>query len=112
MNGRRYLQLGLASNTVATNKALCYIDLQTFVFTDPELRGTASSITNTLASPAVNGFYKYEFDCNLNGHVTDNPFFQIALSDVATYGAPLSSDSPQYLGDGASGAYVWRPKLT
>lgn len=111
MNGRRYLQILPASSGGAW-KVSVYFDLQSFVVTDSDLIGGATSISNATMTAAVNGFYKCEFDFILGSTSSDAAYIQFALSDVGTYGAPLSSDSPSYTGDNASGSFLWRAKVT
>lgn len=105
---RRYLQITVAN----TAKVYAYYDLQAGTMTgsgtvSPD-GSTAISATNCQA--AVNGFYKCSITAVLDA-ATTAPYFQFSLSDVATYGAPLSSDSPSYLGVITNGAALWRPKV-
>jgi len=105
---RRYLQVMVANSS----RLYAYFDLQTGTVTDS---GTVSpdgstNLSATSCQAAVNGYYK----CTITGILdasTTQPYFQFGLSDVATYGAPLSSDSPSYLGNTSNGAYLWRPKV-
>lgn len=107
---RRYLQMTVGPGGAAAIYA--YYDLQAGTVTNS---GTISPDGTTVVSAtncqaAVNGFYK----CTLTGKVdagSTTPYLTLALSDVATYGAPLSSDSPSYLGVITNGAYLWRPKV-
>lgn len=107
---RRYLQMTVGPGGAAAIYA--YFDLQAGAVTNS---GTISPDGTTVVSAtncqaAVNGFYK----CTLTGKVdagTTSPYLTLALSDVATYGAPLSADSPSYLGVITNGALFWRPKV-
>lgn len=107
-NGRRYLQMHFSDSSGA-NRAFIYADLQTFTLTDTATIGTAS-ITSSSIEAANEGFYKISALVQVNS-VLDDTYLQFALSDVATYGAPLSIHMPSYTGDGTSGIYLWRPKL-
>lgn len=105
--GRRYLQIMLA-NVAGTNKVYLYYDTQTGTITD---HGTIGSgvYTSSQVEAGANGFYKV----TLVGEVkatSDASYFQYSLSNAATYGAPLTADSPKYTGDGSSGILLWRPK--
>lgn len=105
---QRYLQVTVANSS----RLIVYYDLQTGTVTDTELVSPDGSTALSASScqAAVNGYYK----CSLTGILdasTTQPYFQFALSDVATYGAPLAADSPSYLGNVTYGAYLWRPKV-
>lgn len=105
---RRYLQIAVAGS----GKIYAYFDLLTGVVTTS---GTLTPDGATVVSAvncqaAVNGFYK----CSLAGivdGVSATPFLQYMTSDVGTYGAPLSSDSPSFTGNTSNGVYLWRPKV-
>ena len=107
---RRYLQMTAGPGGAAAIYA--FFDLQAGSVTNS---GTVSPDGTTVVSAtncqaAVNGFYK----CTLTGKVdagTTSPYLTLALSDVATYGAPLSAESPSYLGVITNGALFWRPKV-
>ena len=106
---RRYMQIILAVGGSA--KIYAYFDLQSGAVTNS---GTVSpsggtAVTSTSIAAAVNGFYK----CTITGIVdgtSTGPFFQFMASDVGTYGAPLTADSPSFAGNTSNGIYVWRPK--
>ena len=106
--GRRYAVIQLADD--GGNGFQFYADLQDGLITDTEVFGTGS-ISSTSIAAAVNGFYKVSASGSFGASETGDRYFTIALSNVATYGAPLSNELPQYTGDGTSGIYVWRGKL-
>jgi len=102
---RRYFQLLVSG----TGKIYAYFDLQTGTVTNSGV-DTGTSVTATSCQAAVNGFYK----CSLTGIVDGSstaPFVHAMCSDVATYGAPLDSNSPSFTGNAANGLYLWRPKV-
>jgi hypothetical protein len=108
--GRRYLQLLYGSSSGTAGNIYAYFDLQTGNVTDSGVTGGAQSATNVSMTAAVNGYYKCTVDC-LASATTTSTYMIFSLSDVGTFGAPLDSDCPSYLGDSVSGAYLWRPKL-
>jgi len=89
-----------------------YFDLQNGLATDVgKTAGSGISDTPTSAiAVGVNGFYKCSIAFTTVGSATGTA--TINTSDVGTYGAPLVNDTPSYAGDGSSGIYIWRPKLT
>lgn len=107
-NGRRYIQLCVGKSPYI----YAYFDLQTGTVTDS---GTISPDGSTVVSATscdagANGFYK----CSLTGIIdtsTANPYQIIATSDVATYGSPLDSQSPAFVGSTSTGVYLWRTKV-
>jgi len=113
MNGRRYLVLNVADLATGSAEFLTAIfDLQAGAVTDSDIvhAGTGTAIVSTAIAAAVNGFYK----CSLTYKIdttTTGIYLQFFMSNVATYGAPLQFDAPQYTGDGSSLIYLWRPKL-
>ena len=109
-NVRRYLQLIYTADNGTAGSTSAYFDLQAGAVTDTDVIGAAQSIANATIQAAVNGYYKCSCDVRLSA-TTTAVYAIFALSNVGTYGAPLDSDSPQYTGDGTSGAYLWRPKL-
>lgn len=107
---RRYFVLMVAGGGGA--KVYVYFDLQTGAVTDSGTvapSGGTAVVSSSIAE-AVNGFYKCSMRAIVDG-TSDGPFVQPMLSNVATYGAPLDSNSPQYAGNTAQGAYLWRPKV-
>jgi hypothetical protein len=108
--GRRYLVVFVASDNGTAGVAYSYFDLQTGTATDTGLTGGTQTATNATIAAAVGGFYKCSFDFRMSA-TTTAVYAQFNLSDVGTYGAPLSSDCPEYDGDAVSGVYLWRPKL-
>lgn len=108
-NDRRYLALFLSNDGGTASEAIGYFDLQTGAVTDTDQFGSPQSVATSIATGA-NGFYKCTVQFRLHSSVT-SCYYILAMSDVATYGAPLSSGNPSY--DGSSGAYVWawRPKI-
>jgi hypothetical protein len=107
-NGRRYIQLNVAQAD-DLGRVIVYVDLQTGTVTDTEVAGVGV-LNSTSVELGANGFYKISVSSNVSA-TPYNTYFTIALSDVATYGSPLNSTSPEYAGDGTSGVYLWRPKI-
>lgn len=107
---RQYIQLMVGSG--AATRVYAYFDLINGTVTDSGFvsgsGGTAVSATSIQA--AVNGFYKCSMTMIYDGS-TSVLTPQIDLSDVATFGAPLSANSPQYTGNASNGAYLWRAKV-
>jgi len=108
---RRYLQISI-QGTPGSSKIYAYFDLQTGLVTNSGVLNASggTAVSSTSCQAAVNGFYK----CTLVGIVdgtTTMPFVVPALSDVATYGAPLDVESPSFAGNAANGLYLWRPKV-
>ena len=105
---RRYVQLSLFGSGP---KVYAYYDLQTGSVTDSGVVSPSggTAISSVMCEAAVNGFYKCSFTAILDGS-SASPSMVVAGSDVATYGAPLDSDSPSYAGNTSNGLYVWRPK--
>ncbi len=105
---RRYLQI-LIVRADTGGRMWAYYDLQAGTVTDSGTSGIAI-LNSTAIAAGANGYYK----CTLNGNCTaggnTQAYVSIMASNVATYGAPLDSDSPSYLGVITNGAYLWRPK--
>ena len=111
---RQYLQVIIANNAGTSAKIYAYFDLSGGTVTDSAIlvnSGVTTLGTCTIEAGA-NGYWK----CTLPGvkvNNTDNtPYWQLMCSDVATYGAPLSSDSPSFTGNTSNGLRLWRPKVT
>lgn len=108
---RQYMQLFLASSGGAT-RIYAYFDLINGTVTDSGiLSSSGSSMGTPTIQAAVNGFYK----CSMPSVVIDgtdaNPYFQPMCSDASTYGAPLTLNSPSFLGVSGNGLNLWRPKV-
>jgi len=106
---RRYLQLVMTE----TGKIVVYFDLQSGTVTDNQII-TTSGVTSRGAptiQAAVNGFWKCTVPSVVVDSFTASPYWQLMASDVATYGAPLDSDSPSFAGDTSNGLLLWRPKV-
>lgn len=108
--GRRYLAVFCNAANGTSGDAYAYFDLNTGTVTGSGVTGGAQSVANTSMTAAVNSFYKCTGDYRLSA-TTDNIYFIFCLSDVGTYGAPLTDGNPSYAGDSTSGHYLWRPKL-
>lgn len=106
--GRQYLALSHLDAT-GVHRFTVYADLSGGTITDTHTFGSAAGTSSSIAA-AVNGFWKVSLTVTLNGGNSD-AYWEVALSNVATYAAPLSFDDPSYTGDGSSGAYLWRGKL-
>jgi len=111
---RRYMQMFIANNGGTAAAIYIYFDLQSGSVTDSAI--LINSGVTTLGTPTIeagaNGYWK----CTAPGvkvNATDNtPYWQLMCSDVATYGAPLSSNSPSFTGNTSNGLRLWRPKVT
>jgi hypothetical protein len=108
-NGRRYLAM-FANAEGNGGDGYAYFDLQTGTVTDSGVTGVAQSTSNVSISVGANGFYKCSADFRMESVIND-VYYIFAMSDVGTYGAPLSSNNPSYTGGGSSMIYLWRPKL-
>lgn len=105
---RRYLTIFASNNGGTASEAIGYYDLQTGVVTDTDQSGTPQSVATSIAVGA-NGFYKCTLQFRLHSSV-GSCFLIIAMSNVATYGAPLDSGQPSYASTLAT-VHLWRPKL-
>lgn len=104
-NTLRYLQM-LPSDSSGFNKGYVYADLQTGTITDSGNIGTAT-VNSTSIQAGANGFWKITMNITFD---RNGSYIQFATSTVSTYGAPLTENSPQYVGSSQS-VYLWRPKM-
>ncbi len=108
---RQYMVLFVAGSA-SSAKLYAYFDVINGTVTDSGiLNSSGSSIGTPTIEAAVGGFFK----CSIPSAVVDsssgNPYLQYMCSDVATYGAPLESDNPQFAGSTSTGLNLWRPKV-
>lgn len=100
MAGRRYalIQVGFI-------EVYCIYDLQTGVIVTSGNNGGNGTLTGTDIQVGANGFYK----CSLSW-TTANTYTEVMIATQSA--GTFTSGGQNYTGDGASGLYHWRPKLT
>lgn len=101
-NGRRYLQI--------TCEVSAIFDLQTGTVTDVDTGSGSQSAIVASCQAAMNGFYKCTvqfFDTGPAGG-----YYVWGLSDRSGLVGANAFGNVLYTGDGSSGLYLWRSKLT
>lgn len=105
---RRYVKYNFESSAGGTNKICVIWDLDTLTITDSEAAGSASVLA-TNAQQGANGFVKCSVTFNSGGSVDGYHF--IGMNNASTNNNG-SGEVPTYAGDGTSGIWMWRFKVT
>ena len=99
--GRRYIEIHVQNGP----EVYAIYDLQTGVVSTSGTNGGFGTLTSTAIAVGANGYYK----CTIV-YSTSNTFTDIIVA--AQTSASFAIGGQHYTGDGASGFYFWRPKLT